>query len=46
MSKFMIETIRNDNVSKYLANVFLLKVSGIPVSGNEWEFEKEEEAKK
>lgn len=44
MGKYIIETIGDDNKSKYLANVYLLKVAGMEKTGNEWVFDDEKAA--
>lgn len=44
MGKYIIETIGDDNKSKYLANVYLLKVAGMEKTGNEWVFDDEKSA--
>ena len=44
MGKYIIETIGDDNKSKYLANVYLLKVAGMEKTGNEWVFDDEKVA--
>lgn len=41
---WIVETVKDDNRALYLANVYLLKVAGRPMTGNEWKFDDQKNA--